>query len=909
MLRVPDAIAGPIVGATVSQVVSRPRLFARLGEAPRVMVVSAPPGSGKTVLVRSWIDDGGRLGRAAWVAAGREARDPQRFWLSVVAALRRTAPGSALVRALTAAPDLDGWAVVECLLTDLAPLRDRLWLVIDDVHELSPEVLRQLEIMVMRAPPDLRFVLATRHDIRLGLHRLRLAGELTEIRETDLRFTQQESRELFTAAGLQLPPAALVMLHERTEGWAAGLRLAALSLPGHPDPERFAAEFSGSERTVAEYLVAEVLDRQSEQVRRLLLRTSILERVNGELAELLTGDDGGERILQDLEQANAFVTSLDPDRTWFRYHQLFADLLRLELRRTAPGEVAGLQRAASAWFAAHGYPVEAVRHAQAANDFDHAARLIADHWPSLYLDGQAEVIHELLAGFPAGSAVNAELAAVTAADELAHGTLDGADWYLGLAERALVALPDARRGQAQLLCGIARLLLARQLGNLPAMTERARQLQSLAATADPPPGHLGEDLRALALISLGVADLWAARFAEAQRYLEQGIALARQTGRPYLEFTGLAHLALSSIYGSLTQAARLSRQAIGLAERHGWAGEPAAGIACVTIGVGLAWQGRLDEAEPWIQRAEGTIRAETEPASVLGIRYVRGLLDLARGRHAEALAVLRAAEPLGGILAAPPYLVAPTRALLVLALVRAGETGDSRRALAELSDQDRDRGELRVATAAVRLAEDDPAAALAALAPIVDGAAPFIGMFQSSWRAQAFVLAAIALDRLGSQADADTALERALDLAEPRALLTPFLLHPAPDLLQRHAGHRTTHAALIGDIHSLLAGNTPAPPSAGPSALRERLSNGELRVLRYLPTNLTAPEIARELSLSHNTVKTHLRNLYTKLGAHRRSEAVTRARDLGLLAPITRRHTASRSCGQGAARSPRQVRG
>ena len=243
-------------------------------------VVSAPAGSGKTVLLRSWISQAGLEGSATWVPAEREERDPQRFWLSVLGALRQTTAGSGLVRELSAAPDLDGWAVVERLLKDLAPLEDRIWLVIDDVHHLgSAEALRQLELLLMRAPPPLRFVLATRHDLRLGLHRLRLEGELAEIRAGDLRFTLAEARELFAAAGVQLSEPELARLHERTEGWAAGLRLAALSLSGHPDPARFAAEFSGTERTVADYLLAEVLERQSEQVRRLLLRTSVLERV------------------------------------------------------------------------------------------------------------------------------------------------------------------------------------------------------------------------------------------------------------------------------------------------------------------------------------------------------------------------------------------------------------------------------------------------------------------------------------------------------------------------------------------------------------------------------------------------------------------------------------------------------
>jgi len=515
------AVNGRVAGLGAGGVVARPGLFGRLGGPARVMVVSAPPGSGKTVLLRSWISQAGLADCAGWVAAGREERDPQRFWLSVLGALRATVPGSGLVQALTAAPDLDGWGIVERLLTDLAPLADRLWLVIDDVHELGPgQVQRQLELLVTRAPEELRFVLATRHDLRLGLHRLRLEGQLAEIRADDLRFSLAEARELLETAGVELPGPALALLVERTEGWAAGLRLAALSLAGHPDPERFAAGFSGTERTVAEYLLAEVLDRQSEQVRLLLLRTSILERVNGELADLLTGGEGGERVLQDLEEANAFVMSLDAARSWFRYHQLFAGLLQLELRRAAPGEVAGLHQAASAWFAGHGFPVEAVRHAQVARDWRLAAGLLADAWPGLYLDGQAAAIHELLGGFPPGvRAADAELAAAAAADELARGSLEAAERYLGLAERETASVPDGRRGQAQLLLGIARLLVARHRGDLSAVAEAAQRLQALAEAPDAAQPGLSENLRALALISLGTTEYWTARFEQAERHL------------------------------------------------------------------------------------------------------------------------------------------------------------------------------------------------------------------------------------------------------------------------------------------------------------------------------------------------------------------------------------------------------
>ena len=292
----------------------------------------------------------------------------------------------------------------------------------------------------------------------------------------------------------------------------------------------------------------------------------------------------------------------------------------------------------------------------------------------------------------------------------------------------------------------------------------------------------------------------------------------------------------------------------------------------------LAWQGRLDEAETWVQRAERTFRAEADPASAMGGHYVRGQLELGRGRAADALAAFRAAEQLAG----PHPLARPLRAWLVLALVRLGDTERAEQALADLSERDRDRREMRIAAAALRLAQDDPHAATAALAPVLDGSA---GAGWRSWLAEAFLLEAIARDALGDPAAAGRALERALDLAEPDGALLWFLLHPAPGLLERHARQRTAHAALIAQILDLLAGNRPAPPPAGPRPPLEPLSKSEIRVLRYLPTHLSAPEIASELSVSTTTVKTHLRNLYAKLGAHSRAEAVESARALGLLAP------------------------
>src|SRR5580698_2213529 len=749
------AADAPAAAAVRDGVVSRPGLFLRLTRAHRVVQVSAPPGSGKTVLLRSWIASSGLADCTAWVSVQVEERDPQRLWISVTDALRDTATGSALVRGLTAAPDLDGWTAVERLLEDLASMRERVWLVIDDLHELcSAEALRQLELLIMRAPPRLRFILVTRHDLRLGLHRLRLAGELTEIRTADLRFSQAEARALLDAAGVPVSDSSLALLCDRTEGWAAGLRLAALSLAGHPDPQRFAAEFGGSERTVAEYLLAEVLERQSEEARRLLLRTSILARVNGELADLLTGGSGGERVLQRIEEAGAFVVSLDARRSWFRYHQLFADLLQLELRGSAPAELPALHDAAAGWYAAHGYPVEAVRHAQAAQDWGLAARVLSDHWIGLGLGGLGGTAHELLARFPADViAADAELAARVAGDQLARGSLEEAERYLAISARALESVPADRHGRSQVVLAVMRMRLARQRGDITAVAQEAGRLLAPAMTVE-------ADLRALALINLGIAELWTSRFEEADRHLEEGIALAHQIGRPFLEVTGLAYWAQLVSWRSFPLGEQRSLQAIELANQHGWADEPIAGVAYLALGVAMVAQGRIEEAERALGRAERTVRTEVEPAAGMRLHGGRGMLEFATGRHDAALSAFRAAERLAGSLVSPYTLAPRLRSQLLQTLVRSGETRRVEQALADMDGPERERGEIRIA---------------------------------------------------------------------------------------------------------------------------------EARVLRYLPTKLSAPEIADELYLSVNTVKTHMRHVYDKLGVHRRHEAVEQARALGLLAPSARR--------------------
>jgi LuxR family maltose regulon positive regulatory protein len=865
--------------------IPRPGLFELLNTAERVVLVSAPAGSGKTFLLRSWIAAEGLGERVAWVSVGREERDPQAFWLSVLDALRATRVGSGRIRELTAAPDLDDETIARRLMEDLLPLDERLWLVIDDLHELqSEQAIGKMERALMSAPPELRVVLLTRRDPRLGLHRLRVEGELTEVRGEDLRFTSEESRALMDAAGVRLSDGAIESVVATTEGWAAGLRLAALSLARDPDPERLAAGFSGRERAVAEYLLAEVLERQPPEVSRLLLRTSILERVNGPLADELTGCSGSERILWELEDAGAFVASLDPERSWFRYHHLFADLLALELRRTAPQDVPALHTLAAEWMAGHGYPVGAIRHAQAAEDWGFAARLLADNWFGLELDGRRATGRQLLSQFPAGMVrSNPELAMLAAAAERLEGSLDEAERYLQLAEAEAALVPGDRQQHFQVALAFTRLSVARIRVDLDAVETAVQQLKAHADGG----AWVEGDLRAMALTEVGIAALWAGRMEEGERHLDKALVVARKIGRPRLELVALAHRSIAGIFRVQRSGEEEALEAIGFARKHGLEDDTAVAVAYVVLGAAHMWRGRVEEAEHWLDLGERGLAQEANFAPGQVTYGCRQVLALIRGQPAEALAHLRAAEELQVPLVMPHAWTQRMRVARLRALIRLGETDQVQQSIDEMDHDLRATPEMRVILAELRLAQDDPLGAAAAVAPIVDGA---LAVRAPLFEIQAQLLEAIARDALRDPESTSRALERALDLAEPDGLLSMFLLFPAPDLLERQLRLRTTHASLISEILSLLAGQTPSATSEEVEPLREPLSESELRVLRYLPTNLRAPEIAAELFVSLNTIRTHMRHVYTKLGVHSRGDAVKRARELGLLSPSSRTH-------------------
>src|SRR4051794_17718050 len=387
----------------------------------RVTIISAPAGSGKTSLLRAWADRSTNSRRVAFVAVDRGELHAERFWSAVLDAIRGP------VR-LIEPETLDGDHLVERLVSEIAEQIEPVVLVIDDLHELkSADALTQLEHLLASLPSRARLVLSSRRDPPIRLHRLRLADEISEIRAGDLRFSQRETRRLLATSGISLSGAGAAALHQRTEGWAAGLRLAVISLSGHPDPERFVDEFSGTDRAIGEYLVAEMLERQPSDVQSMLLRTSLVDRMTGELADLLAGRSGSEQMLLELEEANAFVVSLDAQRTWFRYHQLLADFLRLELRRTLADEIPDLHRRAARWFADHGDVLEAVRHTLAAGDWPAAARLVSDHSFRWVLDGEAGTISAVLQAFPeSASADHPDLALAHAANEVNQGRLEEA---------------------------------------------------------------------------------------------------------------------------------------------------------------------------------------------------------------------------------------------------------------------------------------------------------------------------------------------------------------------------------------------------------------------------------------------------------------------------------------------------
>jgi LuxR family maltose regulon positive regulatory protein len=840
----------------------------------RVTVVSAPPGSGKTSLLRAWAEHASDSRRVAFVSVEREQQNAQRFWCAVLEAIRAPA-GTVDRETQTQMTALDSNALVELVSLEMVGQPLPVVLIIDDLHELnSTEAFGQLEDLLASLPPSARLVFSARRDPPIRLHRLRLADELAEIRADDLRFSEPETRELLASSGISLSSTGAAALRERTEGWAAGLRLAVISLSGHPDPERFVAEFSGTDRAIGEYLMAEMLERQPSEVQSMLLRTSILDRVNDELADILSGRPGSGQLLLELEDANAFVVSLDPERRWFRYHQLLADFLRLELRRTQADEVHDLHRMAAQWFADYGDVLEAVRHLLAAGDWPAAARLLADHSLDLTLDGREGTIGALLRSFPESASVDhPDVALARAATEVAHGRLAEAAVQLALAESNVNSVPPGRRRRLSVSIASLRLALARRSGRFTDVIEQVNVLESSIADESSEP---------IAMMNLGIVEMWSGRLADADRHLSEGAALARELGRPYLEVACRAHRCFASKQVSVAVARERGQSTIALAEQHGFADRPIVVPALAAVGSCAIWTGEFDEGEGWLRRAWEIARPEVDPAAAVFLHVATGMLHAAREQHQSALdefaGAARAQSRLTGVHALAPRIMG----WLATMQARLGMLDDAE---ATLSGDSAEPGRMGAtssiynARAVIAMAKGDPPSALEALQEVRDttqGVHAFTLV-------EAHLLAGLAHLQLADRTAAVEAAERALAAAEPDWLIFPFALTESAALLDLLPRHQPAHGALLSDIVDVLRGAKPQRTAGELPTPPVKLSPTELRVLRYLPTNMSRREIAGELFVSVNTVNTHMRNLYYKLDVRDRSSAVKRARELGLL--------------------------
>ena len=533
------------------------------------------------------------------------------------------------------------------------------------------------------------------------------------------------------------------------------------------------------------------------------------------------------------------------------------------------------------WFADNGDVVEAVRHTLAAGDWPDAARLVADHSFSWVLDGQAGTIDAVLQAFPEGaSADHPDLALAHAANELNHGRFEEAAAQLTLAESHVQSAPPARRRRLTVAIASLRLALARRSGQFTEVIEQVNLLDASISNESSEAIAMGSELRAVALLNLGIVETWSRRFDDAERHLSEGAALAQAIGRPYLEVACRAHQVFPTTLVSLASARERGRQAVALAERYGLGDRPILAPALGAVAFWAIWMGEFDEGESALRRAWEVAEPRIDPAAAVLLHMVTGQLHAARGQHQAALEAFAAGAQAQSLLTGVHAFATPVVGWLAASQARLGMPDEARETLTGFSAEPGRMGFIHNARAVICMAEGDPAAALDAVRE-VRANTPSTG--PPFTLVEAHLLAGIAHLSLGDRDAAAAAAEEALAAAEPDRLIFPFALTGAAELLDALPRHETAHGALLADIVDVLQG-TWAPSTDGhPLAQPEELSPSELRVLRYLPTNMTRPEIARELYVSINTVNTHIRNIYAKLGARDRSSAVQRARELRLL--------------------------
>ncbi len=866
------AAADLIVPRPPSPVVLRPRLFETLdrGADGPLTLISAPAGAGKTALLASWLAE--RPRDVGWLTL-RPGLAETAFWAEWLESIRRVAPRRSLLAGLAPPRVATPAGFLVQLLNGFAELDAPLTLVIDDFHELGRRsVAGAIEQLLRAAPDSVRLIISTRQDPPLPLHLLRASGELTELRGHDLAFDQGEARELLEALDISLDAPDFAVLLDRTEGWAAGLRLFTLA-QARTDNTNAVIDFALDERPAVEYLTAETLARQSEETRGFLLTTSIVDRLTPELAEALTDRADSLHLLEQFVSENLFIERLETRPVWYRYHVLFNALLRAELLHARRYEVPGLHARAARWYLEQGASLEAVRHALEAGDFKLVTRCIVEAWFEL-VGGMDEALHgEFLAKIPDRRLKSsAELSAVVATIELMRGNGRRAHKLLDLAR---VIAPTSEAGEA--VIAFASLLDAALDGASGEAKARANDVVELAVDeALPAPSSAA--LHAIALSHLGIAELNLDRLDPAEDHLNEALELSRKDDVLYSELISMGGLAwLELLQGRLRRAARLARAVVERAEAEGRASTFQTTYAHAALAlIELEWDD--------LEGAEQHARRLAEIAAVTDDRLARAWsaliganVSLASGPEGALLGLQQVRGTRAAIAAVESGALHRFAEYVEAKLLSAVGERTAAETFLERSLRKRPgSGGLLAVRARIRLAEGDGDGALEALDLDAEETVPPVDVERN-------VLRALALRAIGEESAASVALEEALELAEPENVRRPFMDagRSVRDLLADHLRHSASHRWFASELVRDLDGT--GARGAVPAELLDPLSARELEVLRYLPTMMSNGDIAGELFVSVNTVKTHVKSIYRKLDATRRQDAVRRARQLHLL--------------------------
>jgi len=871
--------------------IGRPRLdVGRPGrERPRLTLVSAPAGFGKTTLLAEWFADSpGATPRVGWLSLDARDDDPATFWAYMVAAVRAAAPGAgdAALDALASGGAATG-AAVEALLADLEVLDDDVVIVLDDYHVIqSAEIHDGVALLVDRLPPRASLVVATRVDPPLPLARLRAGGDLVERRAADLRFTAEEAaRYLNESMGLDLTSADVGALEERTEGWIAALQLAALSLQGRDDVAGFIDSFTGDDRFVVDYLVEEVLDRQLAPTRRFLLETSVLQRLSGALCDAVTGGTGGRATLEQLERANLFVVPLDDRRHWYRYHHLFADVLRARLLDEDPALVSELHRRAASWWADHDEPAEAITHALAGGDVDGAAALVELVAPSLQRARQEALLRRWLEALPDEVfASRPVLSMVLVGARMATGDMTGVDalltgieaWLDGGSTGEPIVADPVQFAALPAQAAVQRAGLALMSGDLAATTAYAERVLALVEPDD----HVrrGSAAALLGLARWAVGDLDAARahYAVAVERLVLGGHHADALG------CSLALADMCFAQGRLRDADRAFAAGLDLVREH----PGLRGAADMHAGLGELWLERndLDRAREHLDESAALGEGAGLPQHAYRWRVATARLRLAEGDTGGALGLLDEAARHYDTDYSPS--VRPVPAMVARVHIATGDLDAARRwvdrrglgAGDELSYvTEYEYVTLARLLVATGIRERTEHGASELLGRLLDAAT---AGGRSGVAVECLTLVALARDAAGDRGAALDAIERALVLAHSEGIVRTFVDAGEPLAALLRTASFDGAAAEHGRVVLAASSGLSAPPPAG--VLVDELSGRELDVLRLLRSDLSGPDIARELIVSLNTMRTHTKNIYAKLGVTNRREAVRRADQLGL---------------------------